>query len=73
MVTKVSDRGQVSVPSDVRRELGIGPGVSIKWDLLADGTARVTVMRSNADGGAKNLLGFAKRFRETRSTDEWFK
>ena len=73
MITKVSDRGQVSVPADVRAALAIGPGVSIKWELQNDGSARVTTMKTGAEGGAKGLLGFAKRYRETRRTDEWFK
>ena len=72
MITKVSDRGQVSVPADVRKALGIGPGISIKWELLQDGCAVVTAVKTAPADGAKGLLGYAERFRKLRRTDEWF-
>ena len=31
--TKVTAQGQVSVPADVRRKLGIGPGSVLEWTL----------------------------------------
>jgi len=31
MRTRVSKRGQVSVPSEVRRKLGIGPHTQLEW------------------------------------------
>ena len=73
MVTKVSDRGQVSVPADVRAALGITPGVSIQWELVDDNSARVTAMVAHKNQGAQSLIGFAKRFRKLRRSDEWFK
>lgn len=30
--TKVTAQGQVSVPSDVRKKLGIGPGSVLEWE-----------------------------------------
>ena len=30
--SKVTAQGQISVPSDVRRKLGIGPGSVLVWD-----------------------------------------
>ena len=40
MRTRVTKRGQVSVPSDVRRKLQIGPGTVLEW-VVEGGTARV--------------------------------
>lgn len=34
--SKVTARGQVSVPAQVRRRLGIGPGSVIAWDAEGD-------------------------------------
>ena len=31
--TKVTAQGQVSVPADVRRKLGVGPGSVLEWTL----------------------------------------
>jgi AbrB family looped-hinge helix DNA binding protein len=33
MRTKVTKRGQVSVPSEVRKELGIGSGTTLEWAI----------------------------------------
>jgi AbrB family looped-hinge helix DNA binding protein len=40
MRTKVSSRGQVSVPSEVRRKLGIGPNTTVEW-VLEGGAVKV--------------------------------
>jgi AbrB family looped-hinge helix DNA binding protein len=31
-ISKVTAQGQISVPVDVRRKLGIGPGSVLEWD-----------------------------------------
>jgi AbrB family looped-hinge helix DNA binding protein len=41
--SKVTAQGQISVPSDVRRKLGIGPGSVLEWDEEGD---RIVVRRS---------------------------
>ena len=40
MRTKVSKRGQVSVPAAVRKQLSIGPDTTLEW-VLEGATARV--------------------------------
>ena len=37
MRTKITKRGQVSVPSKVRKKLGIGPDTTLEWTI--DGNA----------------------------------
>jgi AbrB family looped-hinge helix DNA binding protein len=41
--SKVTAQGQISVPSEVRRKLGIGPGSVLEWD--EDGE-RIVVRRA---------------------------
>jgi AbrB family looped-hinge helix DNA binding protein len=41
--SKVTAQGQISVPADVRRKLGIGPGSILEWD--EDGE-KIVVRRS---------------------------
>jgi AbrB family looped-hinge helix DNA binding protein len=41
--SKVTAQGQISVPIDVRRKLGIGPGSILEWDEDGD---RIVVRRS---------------------------
>lgn len=40
MRTKVSKRGQVSVPSEIRKKLNIGPDTTLEW-VVEGATARV--------------------------------
>lgn len=41
--SKVTAQGQISVPVDVRRKLGIGPGSVLEWD---EEGARIIVRRA---------------------------
>jgi AbrB family looped-hinge helix DNA binding protein len=41
--SKVTAQGQISVPSDIRRKLGIGPGSVLEWDEEGD---KIVVRRS---------------------------
>jgi len=41
--SKVTAQGQISVPSEIRRKLGIGPGSVLEWDDEGD---RVVVRRA---------------------------
>ena len=41
--SKVTTQGQISIPVDVRRRLGIGPGSILEWDEDGD---RIVVRRS---------------------------
>jgi len=41
--SKVTSQGQISVPIDIRRKLGIGPGSILEWDEVGD---RIVVRRS---------------------------
>ena len=41
--SKVTAQGQISVPSDIRRKLGIGPGSVLEWDEEGD---QIVVRRS---------------------------
>lgn len=34
--SKITSQGQISVPADVRRKLGVGPGSTIEWDEDGD-------------------------------------
>lgn len=41
--SKLTAQGQISVPAEVRRRLGIGPGSVLEWDETGD---EVTVRRA---------------------------
>lgn len=73
LISKISDRGQVSVPADVRDALGLQAGSSMRWEICADGSARVTPWRFFPKRSAVDLIGYAKQFRTPKRTEEWFK
>jgi len=43
--TKVSDRGMVTIPADLRRRLNIEPGDKLRWEVDDDGTLSVEVVK----------------------------
>ena len=46
MRTKVTKRGQVSVPSQIRKQLDIGPDTTVEW-VIEGNTARVIPIPAN--------------------------
>jgi len=42
--TKVSDRGMVTIPADLRRRLDIEPGDKLRWTTDEEGTLSVEIV-----------------------------
>jgi len=60
MRTKISKRGQVSVPSTIRKHLSIGPDTTVEW-VLEEGAARLIPipddpMKAFRGSGKKGLV-----------------
>ena len=73
-ISRLSERGQVSVPIAIRNALGLTPSSLIAWTLDAEnGTATLSPVRAPRKGGAQAALGFAARFRKTRRTADWLR
>jgi AbrB family looped-hinge helix DNA binding protein len=43
--TKVSDRGMITIPAELRRRLDIEPGDKLRWDTNEAGTLTVDIVR----------------------------
>lgn len=75
MKTTVTERGQVSIPADLRREMQLTPGRTVIWERVSATECRVIVppeRKVKPDPIA--ALGFAKEHGlETMPTDEWMK
>jgi AbrB family looped-hinge helix DNA binding protein len=67
----VTERGQVSIPANLRQELGIEKGQRLLWERAGEHEIRIVVLQEDAPRGATAMLGFARRFRPTRRTQEW--
>lgn len=73
-VTVVTERGQVSIPAGLRRDLDLAPGRRLQWERVAQGEMRVVVLPDAPACGAAAMLGFARRFRsEPRRTADWMR
>jgi AbrB family looped-hinge helix DNA binding protein len=70
-ISVITERGQVSIPAELRRELSLGKGRRLLWEKVGEGEMRVVVLPDPEPRGAMAMLGFAKRFRRTRRTQEW--
>lgn len=70
--TVVTERGQISIPAAIRREMGLKPGQPLVWEKLSDRECLIRVPQKKKPLGAKAMLGFAARFRgeKPRPTDE---
>ena len=68
--TVLTQRGQTSVPAEVRHALDLQAGMRLTWEAVSEDEIRVRVIRG-VEGDPVAMLGFANRFRNARSTAEW--
>jgi AbrB family looped-hinge helix DNA binding protein len=63
LTTVVTERGQVSIPARIRKELGLKTGQPLVWEKISDRECLVKVPHKKKPVGAMAMLGFAARFR----------
>jgi len=63
LTTVVTERGQVSIPAGIRKELGLKTGQPLVWEKISDRECLVKVPRKKKPVGAMAMLEFAARFR----------
>jgi len=74
VITVVTDRGQVSIPARLRRELAIGKGKQLLWQKTGEREIRIVVLETDKPRGAEAMLGFARRYRpRARRTADWMR
>ena len=61
-LTTLTERGQVSMPAALRKQLHLRPGQPLMWEKVSDDECRITIVRQRKSGGAKSMMGFMKRF-----------
>jgi AbrB family looped-hinge helix DNA binding protein len=72
MHATLTERGQISIPSKIRRRANLKPGDHLRWEMISDREFRVVVADRPQAQGAYAAIGYIKRLNphETRSTDE---
>jgi AbrB family looped-hinge helix DNA binding protein len=63
LTTVVTERGQISIPASIRKELQLKTGQSLVWEKISDRECLVKVPRKKKSLSAMAVLGFAARFR----------
>ncbi|MCX7005931.1 MAG: AbrB/MazE/SpoVT family DNA-binding domain-containing protein [Kiritimatiellaeota bacterium] len=69
----LTERGQVSVPAEIRRGLGLAPGTRLCWEMTQDQRCTVFAQKPAPRKGAQAMLGFARTFRAPRRTEDWMR
>ena len=66
--SRVTAQGQISVPSEVRKKLGVGPGSMLEWEERED---EIVVRRAGRYSSADiHAAIFARRTPGTKTTTE---
>jgi AbrB family looped-hinge helix DNA binding protein len=70
MISKITTRGQVSIPSEIRKKLKLEPEMKLEWSIVGN-TIRVVPMPKDPiaafRGRGKGLAGTRELLRERRS------
>jgi len=72
-LSTLTERGQVSVPAALRRQLGITPGQSLIWSAISEDEFRVRVVRRPRKKQSPSMRGFIKTLQKKgpATTAEW--
>lgn len=75
MKTTITERGQVSIPAELRRDMHLTPGQTVIWEKVSATECRVIVPPvTEVKPDPIGALNFAKEHGlETMPTDEWMK
>lgn len=75
MKTTITERGQVSIPAELRREMHLTPGKTVLWEKVSATECRLRVeARSAVTPDPVAAIGFAKRHGlPQHTTAEWMK
>ena len=70
-VCTLTERGQVSMPVALRRQLHLKPGQRLRWEAVSGTEMRIVVEKAQPDPLA--ALGFGPKSRKTaaRRTADW--
>lgn len=75
MRTTITERGQVSIPAELRREMKLTPGQTVLWEKVSATECRLVIEpRKVIKPDPVAAIGFAKRHGlPARATADWMK
>jgi AbrB family looped-hinge helix DNA binding protein len=71
--TTITERGQISIPSALRRELHLKAGQTVLWEKVSDTECRLLIQSKQAiKANPAAAIGFAQRQGlQARTTADW--
>jgi AbrB family looped-hinge helix DNA binding protein len=71
--TTVTERGQVSIPADLRKSMALDAGQKLVWEKISDEEVRIHVLKDKPD--PLSMLGYGPKVRgePARTTDAWMR
>ena len=75
MKTTITERGQVSIPAELRREMHLAAGQIVTWERISPTECRIIIAAPpKVKPDPVDALNFAREHGlETMRTDEWMK
>jgi len=77
VLTTLTERGQVSMPASLRRQLRLKSGQPLIWEKVSDDECRVRIVRRREAEDVKSMRGFMKSFQAgsslPKTTAGWMK
>jgi AbrB family looped-hinge helix DNA binding protein len=70
----LTERGQISIPSSLRKAMNLRPGQRLKFTAVSDHEFRV-IAQNDAPPGPMAMLGYARKIRPgpARRTSDWMR
>jgi bifunctional DNA-binding transcriptional regulator/antitoxin component of YhaV-PrlF toxin-antitoxin module len=73
-ISRLTERGQVSFPASLRRQMQLKPGQRLRWEAVSASEARV-IVESEVKPDPEKALGYGARMRkgQSRRTADWMR
>ena len=62
MKATLTERGQVSMPAALRRQMHLKAGQPMIWEKISNDECRIRILRKGGDKEVQSMRGFMKRF-----------
>lgn len=72
--TKITERGQISIPASLRESLGLRAGAAVSWRLADDGRGLLGIpvaLPAARVRSARDVVGWGRKYHAPRRTAEW--
>ena len=72
--TRLTERGQISIPATLRDSLGLRPGTALAWSLSDDGRALLAIPVAPVAPrarSAREVIGWGRKHHAPRRTADW--